>query len=469
MVSRDSGAGSGALWPKHVVWHDAPRLRIAPWTSRCAGIPKDDVNLGRLDKVETDFLLVLVDGQPKGRGESDGKDQPGVRGGSTASYSRDSPASPVQDWAFPESSGQEGWPAGWERLSIIQPDSLVNEGLSLFQPLPATMLDGIFGSTVVALPEGYLAGAKALKYGPGAAGYGVPGGLLPGGGAGMVQGVVGGTGGIPGTATGVGTYPGGVKPPKYGGPGGVPIPGTVTGIGTGVYPSGVKPPKYGTGTVLGTGVAPLPGPGTGGVPLPETGGYPGGVKPPKPGVPSTGITGTGISVPAATPGVGVLPDGTGLVVPGGTRLPEKPAKAPTLPPGGTIGPAGVQPGTLVKPPKTGAAGKCPIPYGGYGPYGVAPLGTGVLPGAKPITAPGVRYPTGVGLGPGGAGVKPAKPGAVAPGTYGGYPQAYPGGYVPGLTPQQAKAAKYGTLQGFLGGGYRGGAACQGKYCGRRRK
>ncbi|MED6285503.1 hypothetical protein CHARACLAT_029976, partial [Characodon lateralis] len=46
-----------------------------------------------------------------------------------------------------------------------------------------------------------------------------------------------------------------------------------------------------------------------------------------------------------------------------------------------------------------------------------------------------------------------------------------------LTPQQAKAAKYGALQGFLGGGgggggggfYRGGVAgCQGKYCGRRK-
>lgn len=42
------------------------------------------------------------------------------------------------------------------------------------------------------------------------------------------------------------------------------------------------------------------------------------------GVPSTGITGTGIQVPAATPGVGVLPDGTGPIVPGGTGLPEKP-------------------------------------------------------------------------------------------------------------------------------------------------
>lgn len=42
------------------------------------------------------------------------------------------------------------------------------------------------------------------------------------------------------------------------------------------------------------------------------------------GVPSTGITGTGIVEPAATPGVGVLPDGTGLISPGGTGLPVKP-------------------------------------------------------------------------------------------------------------------------------------------------
>ncbi|KAG9333944.1 hypothetical protein JZ751_009347 [Albula glossodonta] len=34
----------------------------------------------------------------------------------------------------------------------------------------------------------------------------------------------------------------------------------------------------------------------------------------------------------------------------------------------------------------------------------------------------------------------------------------------------SNAAKYAALQGFLGaGGYRGGAGCQGKYCGRRRK
>lgn len=41
-------------------------------------------------------------------------------------------------------------------------------------------------------------------------------------------------------------------------------------------------------------------------------------------VPSTGITGTGIQVPAVTPGVGVLTDGTGHIVPDGTGLPVKP-------------------------------------------------------------------------------------------------------------------------------------------------
>ncbi|XP_059371016.1 elastin-like [Carassius carassius] len=141
------------------------------------------------------------------------------------------------------------------------------------------------------------------------------------------------------------------------------------------------------------------------------------------------------------------------------------------------------------------------PYG-YGPFpgstGAAGIGTGVLPGAKPLKAPGVGgagsvagvgaglvpgagggYPSGVGVG---AGAKPPKPGygslgtgyaqqgGVAPGGYGGYPHAYPGGYGAGLSPQQAKAAKYGGgLTGFLGAGYRGGAGCQGKYCGRRRK
>ncbi|XP_045887529.1 glycine-rich cell wall structural protein 1.8-like isoform X5 [Micropterus dolomieu] len=94
---------------------------------------------------------------------------------------------------------------------------------------------------------------------------------------------------------------------------------------------------------------------------------------------------------------------------------------------------------------------------------------------------GLTYPSAVGLGGAGGGAKAPKPGGVpvVPGYGGGYPQQYyQGGYVPApLTPQQAKAAKYGPLQGFLGGAgggggggvYRGGVAgCQGKYCGRRK-
>ncbi|XP_045887528.1 elastin-like isoform X4 [Micropterus dolomieu] len=107
---------------------------------------------------------------------------------------------------------------------------------------------------------------------------------------------------------------------------------------------------------------------------------------------------------------------------------------------------------------------------------------------------GLTYPSAVGLGGAGGGAKAPKPGygnlgggigyqpggvPVVPGYGGGYPQQYyQGGYVPApLTPQQAKAAKYGPLQGFLGGAgggggggvYRGGVAgCQGKYCGRRK-
>ncbi|XP_062409101.1 uncharacterized protein LOC134100070 [Sardina pilchardus] len=123
-----------------------------------------------------------------------------------------------------------------------------------------------------------------------------------------------------------------------------------------------------------------------------------------------------------------------------------------------------------------------------------PLGTGTGGGPVPGTL-GVNQ-----FGAGQGGGKPPKPGygslgagypqqggvpQVPGGGYGGYPQAYPGygaGQLPqqgygagqpqqgygGLSPQQAKAAKYG-IQGFYGAGYRGGAGCQGKYCGRRRK
>ncbi|XP_055370021.1 elastin-like [Betta splendens] len=161
--------------------------------------------------------------------------------------------------------------------------------------------------------------------------------------------------------------------------------------------------------------------------------------------------------------------------------------------------------------EAGVAGEVSQPSAGTSVGGtgvVAPLGgPGAvgLPGAKPLKTPvvggagiplasggGLTYPSSVGLGGAGVGAglgaKAPKPGygnlgvgayqqGVAPvAPYGGaYPQQYyPGGYVPApLTPQQAKAAKYGPLQGFLGGTggglYRGGAAgCQGKYCGRRK-
>ncbi|XP_070762143.1 elastin-like [Enoplosus armatus] len=147
--------------------------------------------------------------------------------------------------------------------------------------------------------------------------------------------------------------------------------------------------------------------------------------------------------------------------------------------------AGTLPGA--KPPVGGVGGGAGIPLaaggyqGGYRPYHHG-YGQG-----------GLTYPSAVGLGGAGAGAKAPKPGygnlgggggyqpggiPVAPGYGGGYPQQYfQGGYVPApLTPQQAKAAKYGPLQAFLGGAagggggvYRGGVAgCQGKYCGRRK-
>ncbi|CAL8345637.1 unnamed protein product [Arctogadus glacialis] len=139
------------------------------------------------------------------------------------------------------------------------------------------------------------------------------------------------------------------------------------------------------------------------------------------------------------------------------------------------GPGGVLPlAKPLKPPAFGGAGGAGIPLsaglpaGGYGPYG--PYGQGYGQG-------GQVYPAAGGLGPGGAGgyghlgaAGGYPQGAVAPGYGGGYPQQAGGGYVPApLTPQQAKAAKYGALGGFLGGAgggaYRG---CQGKFCGRRK-
>lgn len=44
---------------------------------------------------------------------------------------------------------------------------------------------------------------------------------------------------------------------------------------------------------------------------------------------SSGVTGEGLVVPGATPGTGVggVPDGSAVLVPGGTGVPGKPGKA----------------------------------------------------------------------------------------------------------------------------------------------
>ncbi|XP_076591372.1 uncharacterized protein LOC143323420 [Chaetodon auriga] len=218
------------------------------------------------------------------------------------------------------------------------------------------------------------------------------------------------------------------------------------------------------------------------------------------GVPAPSGVGTAVQQPG---GVGV---GTGVKAP----KPVIPGVGPGVggyPYGGTFGvPFGVGPGTgaatlpgakPLKPPVGGAGGGVGIPLaaggyqGGYRPYHHG-YGQG-----------GLTYPSAAGQGGAvGVGAKPPKPGygslggvggfqqagvPVVPGYGVGYPQQYypggglmhscqqPGGYVPApLTPQQAKAAKYGPLQGFLGGAggggvFRGGVAgCQGKYCGRRK-
>ncbi|KAI1902854.1 hypothetical protein AGOR_G00020570 [Albula goreensis] len=123
---------------------------------------------------------------------------------------------------------------------------------------------------------------------------------------------------------------------------------------------------------------------------------------------------------------------------------------------------GVGPGGVGGVGPGGVGGIRPGGVGGFGPGGVGVRYPGKPP--KPgLPGTGLRYPGGAG--------KPPKPGGGVLGV-GGLPQAY-GGYGArgtGLSPQQSKAAKYAALQGFLGaGGYRGGAGCQGKYCGRRRK
>nr|XP_020455878.1 elastin-like isoform X3 [Monopterus albus] len=201
-----------------------------------------------------------------------------------------------------------------------------------------------------------------------------------------------------------------------------------------------------------------------------------------PGVPQpTGVAGGIIQPSAGTSigGTGVGPplDGaTGVQQPAGGG-PGVKAPKPLVPGVGTG--VGTLPGAKpLKPPAVGGAG-IPLTGGGYF-GGYSPYHHGYGQG-------GLTYPSAVGLGGVGAGAKPPKPGygnlgpgggfQPGPPGFGGYPQQYyPGGYVPApLTPQQAKAAKYGPLQGFLGGtggvgGFYGGgvAGCQGKYCGRRK-
>ncbi|KTF76936.1 hypothetical protein cypCar_00045071 [Cyprinus carpio] len=205
---------------------------------------------------------------------------------------------------------------------------------------------------------------------------------------------------------------------RLGGAGGLPG-GVGTGTGYGGYPAGVKPPKYGVaggaGTVPGAAGAPLPGTGTGLTP---------GV-----GVGGTGITGTGIAAPGATPGgdVVVVPGGTGIGVPGGTGLPVapsgKPAKLPTLAPEGTAVPGGAQRVPIAGVSKHGAGPGGVYPYG-YGPFsGSTGIGTGVLPGAKPLKAPGVGGAGSV-AGVGGVGGAGAFPGLVPGAGYGSLGTGY---------------------------------------------
>ncbi|XP_030600808.1 elastin isoform X7 [Archocentrus centrarchus] len=370
---------------------------------------------------------------------------------------------------------------------------------------------------------GYYPASKAAKYGQGGGGL-VPGGHGGGGGGGGflpgygslaakppkygagLGGVVPGGAGQVLPGGGLGGYGGGagVKPPKYvsggagTGLGTAGVPGGVTGVGGGQYAAAAKAAKFG---VVNGGVH------TG---VPGGFGIHGGAKAPKHAL-----------VPGVTPYTPLsFPNGS--LVPGGVVLPGKPAKDPSLTGTPRPGVAGgiIQPsagtgvgGTGVAAPSTGVGvgtgGKAPkpfvpgtgtgFPYGGtYGGTG-AGLGTGTLPGAKPLKPPvvggagerpgiplaaggyqdGLVYP-----GAAGAGVKVPRPGYgnIGGGGYqqvpaygGGYPQQYyQGAYVPApLTPQQAKAAKYGPLQGFFGGAGGGGGGgiyrgCQGKFCGRRK-
>ncbi|KAM8853333.1 elastin [Synchiropus picturatus] len=342
--------------------------------------------------------------------------------------------------------------------------------------------------------------------GGGLGGGGLGGGGLASGGPGFAKAAKYGLGGaapIPGRGGAV--YPG--RTQFYPGYGSLAAGGNPYGtgmqvfggqrVGPGQYAGGSKAAKYGVPGPTGTGVG-TTGTGAGGGPVAG-----GGQQVPAGGPPQGGVTGVGLPGPGATPRPSPdVPGGAAVAVPSGTGVPGdgKPAKevGPDATAGTATGPApgvagpqpGVPSGGVVKP---GKAPKPVLPGGGGFPYYGAPTGTGGGAGI-PLAAGGYQggaYPAGAGgaaKGPkpgyGNLGAGLRYPQGVAPGYGGGYPwQAYPaglfplcrqpgaGGYVPApLTLQQAKAAKYGHLQGFLGDNvYRGGAgACQGKACGRRK-
>ncbi|CAB1429328.1 unnamed protein product [Pleuronectes platessa] len=336
---------------------------------------------------------------------------------------------------------------------------------------------GFFPGSVGGVPPGYKPAKAAGGYGGGGYGGGghgggghgvgpgglVPGGVGPGGQAFAGYGNLGG-GGFGGGGPGAGGYGG------YGGGTGGFFPG-----------AGQKAAKRGTGgTVLGAGGVPI-STGTGaalpiGVPvIPQTGlpgGGAGGAAGKKASkVPGMGVPGLyqGGQVPGkGFGGRGVLPG-----VPMGTDLNQKSIAGGGQGGGQGLGSRGyggqMQPGVFhgypLKSPQVqggyGAkpgGGKLPFGYGGFGnggaglPGGTAgsnpgyPVGTGVGPGGiSPAQAKAAKYGLGGGLGgvgTGGVGTGGVGPGGVG-GTGGFYPGLVPGGVGPGgLSPAQAKAAKY---------------------------
>ncbi|XP_061576511.1 myosin heavy chain IB-like [Cololabis saira] len=177
-----------------------------------------------------------------------------------------------------------------------------------------------------------------------------------------------------------------------------------------------------------------------------------------------GPTGAGVKAPKPfIPGAGGYPYGVPYGVP--QTGPVVQPGVPTLP--------GAKP---LKPPVTGVGAGIPLAAGSY-PGGYNPYQQGYGQGGPAAAGGGAKAPK-PGYGNLGAGGVPQAGGPAYPGY--GYPQQfYPGGYAPApLNPQQAKAAKYGPLQAFLGGGGGGGGGqgayrgavpgCLGKYCGRRK-